>query len=175
MVFKRQQQFEINWLWWEKEINPLYVVCFFSYPLLRFHFATSDVCASRFYTPSSETKFFYWFFLTRISFFAATRKILLCIRFDRESRTSFKSSFYTEFKFFINLVFRSVFMDFFLLQDTVSMRKVFVQFQLFTVILSISRDPFQRSLRTTCLDVFELNWSTAEAPFINSVALDKTL
>ena len=29
MVFKRQQQFEINWLWWVKEINPFYAVCFF--------------------------------------------------------------------------------------------------------------------------------------------------
>lgn len=29
MVFKRQQQFEINWLWWGKEINPFYAVCFF--------------------------------------------------------------------------------------------------------------------------------------------------
>lgn len=114
------------------------------------------VCFSLLHTEFRD-KVFLLIFLTRISFFAATRKILLCIRFDRESRTSFKSSFYTEFKFFINLVFRSVFMDFFLLQDTVSMRKVFVQFQLFTVILSISRDPFQRSLRTTCLDVFELN------------------
>lgn len=52
MAFKRQQQFEINWLWWVRGINPFYVLCFFG---LLFH--PTVRCVLAFTRGSLETKF----------------------------------------------------------------------------------------------------------------------
>lgn len=68
MVFKRQQQFEINWLWWEKGINPFYAVCIFSPSIpsrYRFHFNPPVQCVLYCNRAEAQRQSFYWFFFDK--------------------------------------------------------------------------------------------------------------